>query len=292
METPKERVRRILPVTLISWLAGLAIVLIANSSTTPEILKTPLQLVGSYTLVTVTVALFYSAFVRRREEEMRKEELRDLLNEKLDAVVDAALKYGLLGFVPEMDFVGLFKSLEPGDELWWLDTFDPAHAKWRASMANAVARGATVNMLIQKPHCENANHRAREITARGTGASYEPAPFNADLEAFLAHMQRYAASSNGKLEPGGSLNITEYQDLPGMPIYVVVRGGVPAIAYSSFFLTAATGESFPHMKWGPGQSSMLDILYNFVKEKWDRNQRPNQPLRLADTDDTAAHGVP
>src|SRR6185295_9726412 len=86
-----------------------------------------------YLEIFAEVSLFVSASIATHfvyhvlQEEEHVSDIRDAISETeariLDGVVAASNRFGLAGFEEKLDYDKLLASLEPGDELLWLDTF-------------------------------------------------------------------------------------------------------------------------------------------------------------------------
>lgn len=260
----RNRKEVIILTNLLAFSIGLILLLLAQLYSTEEPWTTVAALLGSYLTVSVVVSLFHSAFLKPSEDETRREELKDLLDQRINSILGNSAKYGFSGFIPEMDFKMLFKSLESGDTLWWLDTYCPSHELWEDELRGAVSRGAEIKMLVLSPDSDYAVDRATEI-----GGTYTSDRFKNELKSFREALEIVKSELHSA---SGSIEIVEYADRPGMPIYLVVKGDGQVLGYSSFYLCKPTGVSFPHMKWTLAEFPVVQHLLVYVTAKWQRNK--------------------
>lgn len=255
-------------VTLVLLLAGILLIVwpaqMAAESRTVEVLQT----LGSFVTVSIILGFLYQVTIRKHDDEVVEARLRQLLDERIDFMIQGRSRYGFEGFLAGIDFSEIFDSLGNQDTLWWLDTYDPNHHDWLDSLEAALRRGATVNVLVMHPDSPLAELRADEL-----GKQYKGQRFRNALNSFresLKLVQKNCQDMPGKLE------IVEYLDLPGAPIYVVCHRDVPVRGYSSMFLSKPTAIRFPHLQWRPSEGDFLGALYHYVVEKWQRNKPPTQ----------------
>jgi hypothetical protein len=262
----KDVLRRkfIVFVLIFLFLVGLVLFIVSAAFVTCELWKTVLNIIGAFLAVSVATSFLYSVTLRPRDDAVRKEELRDLLDQKVEEIIEGRLVYGLDGFIQEMDYAQLFDDLNKGDELWWLDTYAPVYKAWIEHMGKAIDRGAKIKMLALDPRCQNADHRAEEIK----GELYSPRRFKSELKNFIDNVSIYIKEKSGE---EAAFLLRKYKDLPCIPIYLVCRENKPIYAYTSFFLGAPTGVEFPHMGWRSGERGLLNHFFDYIKNKWDRN---------------------
>jgi hypothetical protein len=258
-----QRKEIVILTNLLAFTLGMIFLLLSKYYFKIAIWVTVFGLLGAYLTISVIVNLFHRAFLKPYEEDTRRKELQSLLDVRINDILGNSSKYGFAGFIPEMDFKGLFNDLNKDDELWWLDTYAPAHELWEDNLRGAIARGAHIRMLVLSPNSPNAVHRAKEI-----GGTYTPERFKNELKSFKEAME---IVENETEKTSGTLEIIEYGDLPSLPLYVVTRNREPLHAYSSLFLTKPTAVAFPHMKWCVGERSILKLLLQYVQDKWERN---------------------
>ena len=120
-----------------------------------------------------------------------------------------------------------------------------------------------IRILVMSPNSTYARDRANEL-----GGTYTPERFENEIRSFkdgLEIILRETVNEPGKLE------ILEYKDRPGLPIYLVIGENTPDYAYSSFFLGKPTMVDFPHMKWTVAENSMISFFRDYIEKKWKRN---------------------
>jgi hypothetical protein len=223
-----------------------------------------LNIVGTFLAVSVAASFLYGVTLRPRDDAVRKQELKKLLDEKIEDIIPGCFRYGLSEFRTEMDFAQLFDDLKKGDELWWLDTYAPGQTLWINHMREAIRRGAIIKILALNPTCHNADYRAEEI-----GGLFS-STFKSELQLFINDL---STCTKKKSREEGCLELRQYSDLPCIPIYLVCRENKPIYAYTSFFLGAPTGVEFPHMTWRMGELSLLTHFLDYIKGKWNRNKQ-------------------
>jgi len=77
----------------------------------------------------------------------------------------------------------------------------------------------------------------------------------------------------------GHLNIVTYNNLLGVPCYIITRDGKAIYSYSSMYLSKSTSINFPHFNWEQGP--MCEYLYHYVKGKYDLIKAEQQSCTLA-----------
>lgn len=241
---------------VIVFLIGVILLILSYSSDNSQ-LKPALAGLGGFLLFSVVAPLIYRLTLKKLDDDKRREEIREMLGEN-----NGAYAYGFRSILDEMDFVGLFTSLNRGDTLWWLDTYPPDHGKFMIAVDGAIGRGAVVNFLVLHPESENCEHRALEI---GT-TSFEPYRFKAGVEMFWDRVKKCKPGPKGAC----AANARFYTGLPCVPIYLVSRKDEAKYAYTSYFLNLPTGLEFPHVRWEAGP--MLDHFFAYIRNKWDANE--------------------
>ena len=271
--TWRKRKEVIVLTNLLAFLLGLLFLLLSDRYFTSEAFITVFGLLGAYLTVSVIVNLFHRSFLKPSEDEARKRELEYLLDERINAILGNSAKYGFSGFLGEMDYKSLFLSLEENDTLWWLDTYCPAHELWEDDLRCAISRGARIRMLLLSPETKYAVDRAGEI-----GGTYTAERFKKELRNFKEALEIIQRET---VEKSGSLELVEYKDRPGMPVYLVCKSDGVLFGFSSLFLGKPTGVAFPHMKWTMSEYGVIQHLLDYVQKKWERNQgRLDDPSRF------------
>jgi hypothetical protein len=172
---------------------------------------------------------------------------------------------GLCGVLSGIDLLQLFDEMRPTDELYIVVTYLTQPAVRLRHAAEAVRRGARIRILFMSPNSPSIALRAIE---NSMGASYK-----LELEAFvnaLTDIQKTLRNENCN-----TLEVAEYDDLIGSPIYLLRRDEKPYLAYSSIYLDRQTTVDFPNFRWeNVGTSSVIHDLDRFVHAKWERSFRP------------------
>jgi hypothetical protein len=225
-------------------------------------------------------------FDQKIDEEMMNfrilhNEIVEQLKKKLDEELVQARKFGLSRIENKLPIENLFGDLKPGDTLWWLDTFCPGHNAWIHNVKEALLRGASINMLILNPESDFCRLRAEEVLGNPTHTTVES--YQDELRKFLRNFCELKKQFDEKTNLDysghvGRLDIVTYDDLLGVPCYVVTKDNVPIYAYSSMYLAHSTGVDFPHLFWSHGD--MLKNLYIYVKNKYEKAKLKKENLSL------------
>jgi hypothetical protein len=251
----------LIPLALVLASAGAIMLVYADElPTTSVFLKRVVATLGSFLLVGSTFNFIWRILYRRAVQERQKETITALFRAELSRLIPKVVLFGLTNIEDRMDYGALFDSLQPGDELWWLDTYTPGYEDWRASLREAIERGARIKMLVLKPGCDSAKLRAKEISSEIPLAAFEKG-----LEQFYIDMVARANKSPNAME------VRTYTDLIGCPIYLIERKGHAIKAISSLYLNPASFD-FPHFVWEDSNSGqIIDALAKYVKDKWEKN---------------------
>mgnify|MGYP003289190958 CR=1 FL=1 len=201
--------------------------------------------------------------IRKVASEVTKG-IEDRMVDVMNMFVNGSKDTGLVRVHKRLNFMNLFESLGPHDELLWLDTYCPGNAEFISKIGPALERGAKTRMLIIDPRSANASLRADEIRETET--------FSQDVEVFI----RRISGVRCKLKKAGlnadSCQILAYDDLPCMPMYIVTHKGIPVRGYSGFFL-AKPSAFFAHVEWTLVPGGVLENMCEYFEQKWERNQQ-------------------
>ena len=248
---------RWLLITLI-FLFGIICLLASRQFQEYALLSLILDLIGGFLVVAIPVEILREMFFEEANMESFVAQVDQLFDDKIDAELIQARKIGLDSIESSISFQRVFDDLRPKDTLWFLDTFAPAHMSWIEHVSLALQRGASVNMLILDPVSPLCKMRAIELSN-----AFTPRTFREQLKSFIEDFNRLSKQKNLK----GHLSIVLYDNLLGIPIYLVSRNDKPIYAYSSMYLSRPTGVDFPHFRWREGP--MCEILFQYVKEKYN-----------------------
>lgn len=221
------------------------------------------ELLGSFLVIAIPVEIIREVFFEEVNRASFTQEVSQLFDDKIDAKLIQAREFGLGRIDDSLNVKAMFDKLEPDDTLWWLDTFCPGHNQWIEHVKKAVQRGASINMLILDSKSTFCEMRAKEIEE-----SYTKGSFNSELNLFIEDFKQCKESLKQKKYPG-SLKIFLYDDLLGVPCYIVTKNNKAIYAYSSMYLTEPTGVKFPHFYWREGL--MCNYLYNYVVKKSEKS---------------------
>jgi hypothetical protein len=244
-------------ITLIFFF-GIICLLVSRQLREYELFSLILDLLGGFLVVAIPIEILREVFFEEANTASFVAQVSQIFDDKIDAELVQARKIGLDSIESSLSFKKIFDDLQPGDTLWWLDTFAPAHRSWIEHVTRAIQRGVSVNMLILDPKSPLCAMRAMELAPDFT------------LETFLAELSLFIADFNNLSKQKnliGHLNICLYDDLLGAPIYLVTKNAKPIYAYSSMYLSKPTGVDFPHFRWNEGP--MCEILFHYVREKYN-----------------------
>jgi len=241
---------------LLVFLSGLLCLLISRHIENYKIFSLILELLGAFLVIAIPLEILRELFFEEATRASFALQVSQLFDDKIDAELIQARKFGLDRIENSLPVKVLFDRLQQGDTLWWLDTYYPGHKIWIDNIRLAVQRGVSINMLILDPLSPFCAMRAKEI-------GYTNESFTAELRFFIADLEECRRNLNQK---NGHITIFIYNNLLGVPCHVVTRDDIPIYAYSSMYLNKPTHVGdFPHFCWSQGP--MCEILFNYVKEK-------------------------
>jgi ABC-type multidrug transport system fused ATPase/permease subunit len=226
------------------------------------------QLIGITGLLAFVSDRFGQISIFRQFSNELTEKMRNLVFEDLANV----RAIGIENVQREIKFEELFGNLRPHDELYVLSTYlsQNLHDELLDPAENAAKRGVRLHFLVMNPDSALLSMRVEELI------KYELSPdiFKEGIKCFLAELlkrqQRVAKEKNGKTN--GFLQIAEYDDLIGSPVYLIRRNGKPVLAYSSFYFDRPIDRGgVPYFKWKDiGKDSFIYQIDSYVMAKWKR----------------------
>lgn len=222
--------------------------------------KLILHLLGAFLIIAIPIELIREYFFEEVNRKSFVDAVDQLFDKKIDAQLIQARKFGLER-IEELPIERLFDCLKEGDTLWWLDTFCPGQKRWINHVKQAIERGAIINMLILDPESSSCEMRATELCDEFAGQGFKD-----ELKLFITAFKDLQERIR-KSRTAGDIHISFYSGLLGVPCYIVEKDGHAIYAYSSMYLSAATGVSFPHFLWEKGD--MCEMLLAYVRKKWD-----------------------
>ena len=229
-----------------------------------------LQSVGGFLLGTVVVGYAYQYFLGEETENRTVAKLDEVLERRVDDIFPGAARYGFCGFAREVPRTA-FSELGAGDELLWLDTYSPDLRLFLPQLREAIARGASLRMLVIDPSAETARLRAEEIVEAG----YETDGFREDTRDFLAILEKAAAELDGE---GGELEVRCYADLPCIPMYLRLCRGELSSGVTGYFLSEPSFDTV-HIAWSDVRGGMLAGFRSYFERKWESAQPQHQAIR-------------
>jgi len=210
------------------------------------------------TAALTVVLIDHSVTIRKVAAEVAAD-VESRMVDVMETFISASKDTGLVRIHKRLDFARLFESLGPGDELLWLDTYCPANSEFFDKIRPALERGAKIKWLIIDPRSVNAEYRGHEI---------ELETFTQEVELFAKRVSSVNWSRDGFDER--SCQILAYDDLPGMPMYIVTHKGVPVRGYSGFFL-AKPSAFFAHLEWTLVKDGVLENMHDYFQQKWNKH---------------------
>ncbi|MBI5214428.1 MAG: hypothetical protein HY960_01605 [Ignavibacteriae bacterium] len=175
-------------------------------------------------------------------------------------------KYGLKAMGPPLDFNKIFNDMEPGGTLLILDTVIPDIHKTFPSMRSAFDRGVKIKILVSHPDATITKLRAEEIGPEWDyNKSFRPAIYG-----YISHFQAIVAEDKKKRTE--LLEIRYYEDLPGMPMYILDNpGDNNDYLHHGYFLSSASVE-LPDVEFTRTNTGVFIAFLEYFNEKWERNK--------------------
>lgn len=159
------------------------------------------------------------------------------------------------------DFGQIFREVEAGETIDWLDTYCPRQNQFLQDIEDCVRRGVHVRMLVIEAGCINAKLRSEELKSRAEGGK----EFDGGLAEFRRRMDRVSEEVKGS---AGTFAVLTYSDLLGVPMYLIRdEKKVVRKAYFSLYLSRATGYC-SHLELSKGE--WLTYMSEYFDEKWTR----------------------
>jgi hypothetical protein len=187
---------------------------------------------------------------------------------------------GLVGVREELDVVDVLRSVRPGQELWWMDTFPLTLAGDLDAIHRALRAGVRVRLLVLDPRSPALAARLREIRHH---YGLSPMDLRRSFDT-LVHQLRVL----GETDPvvAERLAVRVHDGLPGAPLFLVLGesapaegpaaeagaapGPVPAApevvrAFSSYYLLDAS-QDMPYLEWREGP--FAERLHDYARHHW------------------------
>jgi mannose-6-phosphate isomerase-like protein (cupin superfamily) len=204
--------------------------------------------------------------------------------EVMERSIAGSKQWGLVKFHHRMNFERLIRELQPGDELLWLDTYCPSYPEFVDEIRSALERGVNLRVLVLDKDSANATFRANEILSRG----YRAEKFKVELQSFSEEIVE-AIREESDVPLKGTGAVVTYNDLPCIPMYLIVRKNQLYRGYSSFFLSKPSA-FFVHLEWAPTNDGLLACMYEYFEHKWNTHRiRPIIDRLSTITQDQVSH---
>lgn len=234
---------------------------------------------GLFLAAVVAVHFIYELLVKKHERASALHEVTQAVNATVDALFPAFRHWGFYGFSNALELTEIFKQLEKGDELLWLDTYAPSRHVISPQIVEAVTKGAHVKMLALSPDSAVARMRAGEISLAG----FSEKQFIGDLSLFIETMR-----DSTKGIDNGTFELRLYADLPCVPMYIHRRNKVPLRGLTGYFL-GMPSEHSAHILWTFAPGGMLESFTSYFDCKWNNaGQVVAQQQAAADVPASAA----
>jgi len=241
--------------------------------------------VGTLFSGSIAVALISEGVLSESHSKQVKSQLSQVLSKELSGIRFSGIEYGVSAVELKNDthFKEFFAQLNPDEELLWLDTSGPPWNYYNSHLKVMLQRGLRVRMLLLDPNCENSVNRAIESPEQFVTDDVAAAAerFRAQAEAHIVSLEQLGNTAQSE-QPNliGSLQIALYSGLPGVPLYLVCRGGQPVRAWTSFFLSEAT-YSQVHFEWVYTKDDcMIQRFKDYFEQKWERTIAAEANLRV------------
>lgn len=228
--------------------------------------------IGIFISASVFVHLLYFLFIKKEEIKSIQDlkiQFRDETRIAMESVVHGINKWGLVRFHDKINYSNLFEQLQDGDELLWLDTYCPHIHGSSSSIKQALQRGAKIKMLVIDPGNEAVRWRAQEIAD----------PYYAKEENFRNDVRRFIQFiESQKLPDRQSLQYRTYGDLPGQPLYIIIKNNGSLKVYSSFYIGVASAD-LVHIEWTSGaeDGGLAKYYCEYFRRKWERWEQSEIP---------------
>jgi hypothetical protein len=235
---------------------GIILRLVANSLTDGA---AEVSAEAGYVLIgTVAVTFLYEMAVRRRHDEA----LIALIESSL---VPGATRFGLVRMQSGVNLASLCDSLDSGDELLWLTSYNASLSTFETRLRAALERGARIRMLVVNPNSQVAAFRALELKD-SLGFSVEE--YRLQARGYIERLRQQVE----QVSPSFRLNleIRTFRDLLCVPMYIHRRRDRPIAALTTYFLGTGIHDQI-HLEWATSPDSLLWRLEDYFNHKWAAN---------------------
>jgi len=258
--------------SILGFAGGIVSIIFGSEAETNHHSLMAVFLVALGTLLAGTIAV--SVIVEKLLADSRARVVGIEVKKALTPIIFSGVQYGVYAVKKntDTDFRDLFANLDSRDELLWLDTAAPQSRWYRQHIDDLLRLGCQIRILVLDPTCENARHRAVEAADQFKDPSRAVDLYQKLVESDLDALRSVADRLNATGEPvKGSLRVAQYQDLPGVPMYLIRRNGQPVSAWTSFFLNTETYDQV-HFGWGVVivDDCMICRFVEYFDRKWDR----------------------
>ncbi len=211
---------------------------------------------GLFTSVVISVGFFHHWIIAIEERKETERMFNNVLCQYVDDIVINSTKRGFLGITDkELDFGEIMRGLYPGDDVYWLITFDPRYKHHCRELEHAIKKGINFRMVILKD-CHIAELRGHEVI----GFGFEE--FREYTRLFLSSLKDIAERIDDR--NGGSLGVFVSDALPCVPLFIIIRKQLRVVEiYSSFYLSEPVGR-MPYLHW----KTELNKEFSFENQDW------------------------
>jgi len=247
-------------ISLLLFIAGYSVYIVTDKK--EDFFYKLINNTGLFISTILAVQFIHNIIIRRHENLLLKMEINEATKKITENILPSYHRWGFRGFVNNLNISELFDQLQEGDELLWLDTYAPSLHLCIERFDNAIRRGAKIRILALMPDSTIAKLRGSEIKQPG----FSQELFLTDLKLFINELSRLVSRHDIN-----SLQVRIYTDLPGIPMYIRLRDGIPVWGLSGFFLSRAS-ENFAHIEWTFAENGMLKYFTEYFNNKWNNAQ--------------------
>ncbi len=221
---------------------------------------------GHFLAAVVSVHLVYDLFLKEQEDEIISEKIHEQLSRLKNETIPIMMDYGLEE-IHRFKLEELLKGLKKGDELHWLDTYCPQINGILNRLEEALELEVKVKILTMKKDSNVAKYRSQELEGE---VQDEFVLFNQQVNLYHDGLSKILSKQESRSKD--NLEVRFYDDLPGVPMYIVVRDGVLFVGYTGWYLNKSASKNI-FLKWGPAKKAVLESVESYFDKKWDNNEQ-------------------
>lgn len=238
---------------------GLVLMYLGDNGCFPkELMNRGLREFGLFLSVSVVSHFIYTLTIKKEDQA----ELRSILDEQ------AYFKSnGLHKIHSNFSYNLVFDSLKKDDKLCWLVTWVPDFFNYTHSFQEALGKGASIQLLAIDPHSRNAKNRVNEIASDWVHPPRED--FTKTIKQTIKELELQ------KLQLPGKLEVHVYEDLPGIPMFLVKRKDKPIVVYTGVYVNKHLSQ-FIFLEWRHSEhdesNTTLNCFQDYFSKKWTNSE--------------------